>query len=128
MEKILALVGIFILVIGGYFGFNYYNDTYKTSIAYAVTPSEIPVKVPTKDIDIDVKEVVDSYSYKYTVTFIKENGDKQRMNFEIAGKDPKPFEPGSYIKAEVSKKRVNTPTQIKENEVPNNVRVEINKN
>lgn len=126
MGKILGLIGIFILGIGGYLGFNYYNDTYKTSIAYAVSPPEVPVKVPTKDID--GKEVADSYSYNYTVIFVKENGDKQKMNFEIAGKDPKPFEPGSYIKAEVSKKRVNAPTQIKENEIPNNVKAEINKN
>ncbi|OTP24876.1 DUF1093 domain-containing protein [Enterococcus mundtii] len=126
MGKILGLIGIFILGIGGYLGFNYYNDTYKTSTAYAITSSEIPVKVPTKDID--GKEVEDSYSYNYTVIFVTENGDKQKMEFEIAGKDPKPFEPGSYIKAEVSKKRVNAPTQITENEVPNNVKSEINKN
>ncbi|MBI0605125.1 DUF1093 domain-containing protein [Enterococcus faecalis] len=126
MEKLLGLIGIFILGIGGYLVFNYYNDTYKTSAAYAVTSSEIPVKVPTKDID--GKEVADSYSYKYTVIFVKENGDKQKMKFEIEGKDPKPFEPGSYIKAEVSKKRVNSPTQITENEVPNNLKEEINKN
>lgn len=125
MSKILGLISIILLGMVSYFGFNYYNDTYKTSTAYAITPLEIPVKEPTKDDK--GTEIGDSYSYNYTVTFVKANGDKQKLDFEIAGKDPKSFEPGTYIKAEISKKRVNAPTQITENEVPSDVKAEIEK-
>ncbi|MFP8866696.1 DUF1093 domain-containing protein [Enterococcus faecalis] len=125
MRKIIGLIGIFILGFGGYFGFDYYNDTYKTSTAYAVTSEKIPAKLPTKDSNGG--KIAGTYSYNYSVTFVKENGDKQKMDFEIADKDPKPFEPGTYIKAEVSKNRVNAPTQIAENEVPDSVKAEISK-
>lgn len=123
MKKILGLIVIIIAGIGGYLGLNYYNDTYKTATAYAVTSSKIPVKIPTKDDDGNI--VNDSYSYQYTVTFVKENGEKQKMDFEIAGQNPKPFEPGAYIKAEISKTRVNAPTKVKKNKVPSKIQAEL---
>ena len=119
MKKILGLIALCIL---GYFGFDYYNQTYNTATAYAQVPATIPVKAET--LDMDGKKVSNSYSYKYTVTFVKENGDKKKMDFELSGENPKPFEPGTFIKAEISKERVNSPTQVLESEVPSKVKAE----
>ncbi|MBO0422786.1 hypothetical protein BCR22_04210 [Enterococcus plantarum] len=123
MNKILGLIGLIALCAIGYFAFDYYNQTYNTTVAYAKVPTDVPEISDT--LDIDGKKVKDTYSYKYNVTFVKENGDKQEMDFELFGKNPKPFESGAYIKAEISKERVNSPTQISENEVPNKVREEL---
>ncbi len=125
MGKIVSLIGIILLVVVGYFGYQYYNDTYKTVTAYALTPAEIPVKVVTKDVHRNGVE--GSYSYKYSVDFVKENGERQKMNFEVSGKDPQPFEAKSYIKAEISNRRVNSPVQISPNNVPNKVKELLNK-
>jgi len=123
MRKIFGIIGLIALCVFGYFGINYYNRTYSTVKAYAKVPDRIPEKEET--LDIDGKKVNDIYSYKYQVTFVKENGDKQKMDFELSGKSPKPFEPGTYIKAEISKERVNNPTKVLESEVPNKVKAKI---
>lgn len=120
MKKVLGLASIVILGIVGYFGYNYYNETYMTETAFALVPNDIPARVATTDID--GKEIGNSYSFHYTVTFVKKNGAQQKMDFELLGKDPQPFKPGAYIKAEISKERVNSPKQISENEVPDKIK------
>ncbi|MGM0217630.1 YxeA family protein [Enterococcus sp. AZ126] len=125
MKKILGLIGIVVLCVAGYFGFNYYNQTYKTTTAYAQVPNEIPTKAET--LDLDGKKVSGSYSYKYKVIFVKENGDKKQMDFELSGENPKPFDPGAFIKAEISTDRVNNPTQVPDSDVPNKVKAELGK-
>lgn len=63
MGEILGLLGIFILGVWGvYLGFNYYNDTYKTSTAYAVVSPENPAKMPTEDDN--GSKILYSYSCK----------------------------------------------------------------
>lgn len=124
MKKIIGLIGIVVLCVLGYAGFKYYSETYNTTKAYAQIPNEVPAKVET--LDSNGKKINGSYSYNYEVTFIKENGERQQMKFELTGTNPEPFKPGSFIQAEVSKDRVNNPSQIQESELPNKVKEMIN--
>lgn len=44
------------------------------------------------------------------------------MTYELSGENPTPFKPGTFVTAEISKKRVtNGPNTIKESDIPENV-------
>lgn len=48
-----------------YFGYKYYNSTYKIVTTYVLTPAEVVTK------DALGNEVEGSYSYKYSADFVK---------------------------------------------------------
>lgn len=117
MKKVLGIIGIIILVAAGIFGFNYWNNTYRSSTAYAVVPTEVPKKEQT--ISDGGKKIEGDYSYAYTFNFYDKNGKKTKLDFVLSGSDPKPFTPGSVVKAEISKTRVtNGPSEISKSQVP----------
>lgn len=103
MKKILGLLLVVVLVAGGWFGFKYYNDTYKGTDAYAKV-TQTPTKEPTKDSSGKVQAGL--YSYTYELTFVHADGTTQQMGFEVSGKDPQPLTVGKYVKAKISAKRV----------------------
>lgn len=124
IKKIVILVGLLIIGIVSYYGYKYYESTYKTITAYAVVPANVPEKEKTKSND--GKEVKGIYSYKYTLTFVNEDGEHKKMEFESSGETPTPLEPNSYVKAEISKKRVvKGPNKVAENKIPKNVKKEL---
>jgi uncharacterized protein YxeA len=117
MKKILGVLGIVALAAITFFGFRYYMETYQGETAYAVVPKEVPQKTVTKDMS--GKEVSGSYSYYYTFIFVKSNGQTQKMDYEISGEQPTPLEPGSYVVAKISKKRVTEgPNPIEVSKIP----------
>lgn len=116
------LVAIF-LAVSIFFGLSacsYYNETYKKETSYAVIPTEIPEK--EKTIDANGEEVPKYFSYKYTLTFVTDDGKKEEREYAQSGENPVPFEPGSYVTAEISKKRiVEGPTQVDKSKIPEKV-------
>lgn len=120
MKKIIGLFLLLLLILGGYFGYNYWKDTYKGETAYAIVPTRIPQKKQT--VDQDGKAQNGLYSYKYKLKFMKKNGEFQMMKFNITDYNPAPLTPGSYIEVKISKKRlVEGPKQINKTDIPTSI-------
>ncbi|MEJ6348022.1 DUF1093 domain-containing protein [Holzapfeliella sp. He02] len=125
MKKIIGIIVLVVIIVGGGFSFKYYNDTYKSENAYAVIK-----QAPTMEAEKDSKGqlVADSnnkqiYSYNYKVTFVFENGTTQDTDFSVksTNKDNIPYAVGQYVKGELSKTRVNNTTLIEKSQVPQSV-------
>ena len=120
MKKIIGLIFLILIVVGGIAGYKYYAETYKSTVAYAQVPATIPEEVQTKDSD--GKTVDGLHSYQYDFTFVKENGEIQKESYDVTGENPTPLEPNTYIKVELSKKRVTKgPISVSESSIPKNV-------
>lgn len=120
MKKMIGLLFIGVLIIGGYFGFTYYNDTYNGKVAYAIVPNEIPTKEKTQDMDGRV--IAGSSSYNYSFSFVTEDGQTAIMRYELSGSEPVPYTPGTFVTAKISKKRiVEGPNPLQESEIPEKV-------
>ena len=124
MGKFIGALAVILLGVGVFFGYQYYNNTYKTTTAYAKIPEIVPEKIKTKDMSGDIVE--NSYTYEYDVTFVKENGETTKRTFDVSGENPQPLKPGSYIKAEISNERVNAPTEVAAADVPNSIKEQLN--
>lgn len=116
-------LGAILLVVGILLGaatYSYYSKTYKKETAYAIVSTEIPNKEQTKDINGD--EIHNYSSYNYNLTFVKNDGKKEVKEYEISGINPEPLEPGAYVTAEISKKRIIAgPHVIGKSKIPKNV-------
>lgn len=107
------------------FGWKYYADNYQSRTAYAVVPKSVPEKLET--VGSNGKKIANSYSYKYNFNFVLENGKKKTIEFELIGENPKPFVPGTLVKADVANKRViKGPNSISKEDVPEKVRNNLN--
>jgi len=127
MKKIFGLVTLVIIVIGGYFGYQYYHDTYVGEIAYAKVPVQVPERKEHKSKS-GIGDTSDWYSYDYAVTFVKENGTIQEDTFQLSEDNQQPLRPNSYIKAKLSKKRIlEGPTTVDQSEIPKKVLAELEK-
>lgn len=127
MKKVIGIVIAAVLIgVGVFYGMKYYNDTYKDVPAYALVPAQVPTKEQTRDDN--GKTVPNSITYKYNFDFVKANGEHQKMSFILEGADVKPFTPGSYVKADISPKRVTKgPNEVQKTDVPKNVQTELAK-
>lgn len=120
MRKIIGIIFLTLIVVGGIAGYNYYIDTYKSTVAYAQDPATVPEEVKTKNMN--GKNVDGLHSYHYDFTFVKEDGEIQKESYEVTGENPTPLEPNTYIKVELSKKRVTKgPITISETSIPKNI-------
>lgn len=121
MSNVGKVISVVIAVVVIFFGWKYYADNYQAHTAYAIVPEKVPAKVKT--VDDDGTKVPNSYSYKYNFKFVLTNGETRNIKFELLGSDPKPFVPGSLIKADVSSKRViKGPNGVNKKDVPEKVR------
>jgi uncharacterized protein YxeA len=124
MKKILVTLGILILAVGGYFGYKYYANTYQAVTAYALTPEKVPTAHQT--VDQSGNKIDGWTSYDYTFEFIKQNGEKEIMTYELSGENVTPFAPNTLIKAEISHTRiVSGPNEIKQSEIPATILAEL---
>ncbi|MGX7024983.1 DUF1093 domain-containing protein [Vagococcus hydrophili] len=124
MKKIIPIILLIVAGFIGYKGYTYYNDTYKATTAYALVP-EVPEKKearddsnrPIKDEDGSI-----NYTYDYSFNFIKKDGTKQTQDFGLTGSNAEPYEPGTYVTAEISNKRVvKGPYTVKEDQIPKEI-------
>ncbi|EPI00023.1 hypothetical protein D920_01009 [Enterococcus faecalis 13-SD-W-01] len=126
MKKILVVLAIIVVGFLGYKSYKYYDETYNGVTAYAKVPMEIPKKEKYSFDDGSNPDNWDKYTYE--LTLITKDGKKYEKSYDLAGNNPTPFVPGSYVQAEVSKKRFTKgPSQIEESKVPKEVLKELNK-
>lgn len=77
-------------------------------------------------VDQSGKEIEGYTSYDYTFEFVKKNGEKEMMTYELSGEHVTPYAPNTLIKAEISKTRiVSSPNEIKQSEVPASILAEL---
>lgn len=122
IKKVILSVLLVVMVFVGYKGYKYYAETYKSEVAYAKVSDKIPEIKDAKYQDGSV--VAGSKTYSYDFYFVKEDGSVQKMEYDLTGESDqlKPLTPGSYVKAEISKKRVTKgPNEISETKIPKNV-------
>ena len=125
MKKMMLALLIVVLGVGGYFSYKYYSETYQGVTAYARTPKEIPEK--TQTVDDSGKKIEGYSSYKYTFEFVKENGEKQEMTYELSDQNVQPYAPNTLVKAVISQKRViSGPNEVAEKDVPADVLKKLN--
>lgn len=117
MKKIILTILLIIVAIGGFFGYKYCEKTYASHVAYAQIPDTIPAKEQTKD---SRGKIVDNmFSYTYELTFVDQKGNTQKLSYEMSSENPKPFEPNSFVKADISATRVtNGPTSVSKAALP----------
>lgn len=131
MKKIIPI--IFLVVAGfiGVKGYLYYNDTYKATTAYTMVPDKIPEKEVAKDMS--GKKITESdgsanYTYNYSFDFVKEDGKKQTQSYAMTSAKPTPYEPGTYLMAEISNKRVvKGPYTVAESKIPKEILEQLKK-
>lgn len=131
MKKIIPIVLLVVAAFIGFKGYQYYNDTYKATTAYAVVPQTIPEKKEARDATnqkITDNDGSINYSYDYSFNFIKKNGKKQTQEFSLTGSKVTPYEPGTIVTAEISNKRVvKGPNVVSEDQVPQEILKELKK-
>ncbi|MDR1852485.1 MAG: YxeA family protein [Propionibacteriaceae bacterium] len=122
---IVALVVIAAACVGGYFGYQYYQDHYVGTETWAKI-----TYTPEKQMQISDsgERITDSttgaqiYEYEYEVTGYTADGHERTMTFRIDGVDPKPLEVGSYVECMASDARVvSGPKTVSESDVPASV-------
>lgn len=111
---------VIVLGIGGYFGYQYYSETYASKDAYATIPTTIPEKVKTFDQDGKLVNGISEYNYK--LTFVKNDGSEEIRDISISGEQPTPLEPNTFIKVKMSKKRITEgPNAVDKSSIPKKV-------
>ncbi|MBP2099026.1 DUF1093 domain-containing protein [Enterococcus rivorum] len=126
MKKIFGSLFVIIALVGGYFGYKYYAETYQDMKAYALVPESIPEKKPIKNDTGAIEEGL--FSYHYTLTFVKENGETQIMDYELSGETPTPLKPHSFVEAKISQKRITSgPSEISRTAIPEKVLKQLEK-
>jgi uncharacterized protein (TIGR01655 family) len=122
MKKIFGLLFFIAVVMLGFFGYHYYQETYVGETAYAQVPDAVPEKIEHESKS-GIGNNAPWYSYDYNLRFVKEDGRVEKQSYQVSGDDEKPLEPGTYIKVKMSKKRVlEGPTYISEQELPDKVK------
>lgn len=120
MKKLIGTIALLMLLFGGYKGYQYYDQTYNSQVAYAKVPETVP---PLTDaLSSSGEKMWNWKAYDYELTFVTKDGKTVKLPYTIASENPTPLEPNSFVKAEVSQKRVTSgPTTINEKQVPKNV-------
>ena len=127
MKKIIGLIAVVALLVAGFFGFQYWNSTYNGVEAYAKVPQA--TKQESKNNDGSPYKVNGKqyYFYDYEFTWVTKDGQTRKVGFESAeSADPKPLAPGSYVKAQVSQKRVvKGPSSAEKQAIPADVQAKL---
>ncbi|WP_225047903.1 DUF1093 domain-containing protein [Lacticaseibacillus kribbianus] len=103
MKKVLAIIGLVIVLAGGWFGYKYYASTYAGATGYTKVTTT-PKRHQTTDSS--GKTISGYYSYDYSFTWALKDGTTKTVDFELSSKNPQPYVVGKYLKAEISDKRV----------------------
>ena len=102
------------------FGCSYYNSTYKGSTAYAVVPEGVKIKSKNSGRSDYKKNGEQYYYYSYNFKWVLEDGTTKEVSWHSQeSANPTMLEAGSYVKGEVSDKRVTKgPNAVSEGDIP----------
>lgn len=128
MKKAIGwLIALIVLGFAGFKAYSYWNTTYNGTTAYAVVQQATKKKSKTskgEDYKVDGQQY---YYYEYTQTWVTKDG--KTLNVDWDGSEsatPERLAPGTYIRAEVSQKRViKGPVSINQEQVPSSVRSQL---
>lgn len=115
--KIVAIVAVVVIVLAGAFwAKGYYNDRYVT---YDYYYTQIPLDEVNEDswlLDDEGNPFTEGKTYE--LVGYNEKGEKRNVGFFARGSAEDYYDPGAYIKVEVSKTIELSETVVQENEVP----------
>jgi uncharacterized protein YxeA len=113
---VIGIVVIVIVIAGGMWAKNYYNDRYVSQSYYAQIPANTPTTLEgLKDSDGKVVEKGRNYELKA----YDKNGNERDLEVTVRTKDAsKLYKPGTYLKIEASKQVVTGQAVIREAQIP----------
>ncbi|MDR1768916.1 MAG: YxeA family protein [Propionibacteriaceae bacterium] len=126
IRVLLGVVVVAVLACAGVVGFGYYQSKYAGADVYAVTPAQVPERIDF--VDDSGNRIKDSkgnglFRYRYEISGYTLAGEPRKLVFSISGADPKPLEPGTYLKFLASPDRViEGPKVVAESDVPKALR------
>ncbi|WP_273731271.1 DUF1093 domain-containing protein [Leuconostoc mesenteroides] len=121
-RKSIILVSIILVLLAIFFvqAARYYHDTYVTVVGYAKAPAHVPKK--EKTTDDNGKVIAHSHSYIYKFHFVTKKGERKTLNYELSGENVRPLKKNSFVKADISDKRVvEGPYIISKSTIPDNI-------
>lgn len=120
MKKVAGIVGVLVLIVIGFFGYQYWNSTYNGVDAYAVVTEGKKEASKNEDGSLYKVNGKQYYTYDYESKWVTKDGQERNLGFmSEESANPKALTPGSYVKAKVSQKRViTTPQTVSEQSLP----------
>ncbi|WP_273729389.1 DUF1093 domain-containing protein [Leuconostoc mesenteroides] len=77
---------------------------------------------PEKTTDDNGKVIAHSHSYIYKFHFVTKKGERKTLNYELSGENVRPLKKNSFVKADISDKRVvEGPYIISKSTIPDNI-------
>ncbi|MGX6979814.1 YxeA family protein [Vagococcus elongatus] len=121
MKKVIVLIGVLILGVVGWKGWDYYQSTYVGKDYFGIL--EAPLPEETTIVDDSDRSL--GQGYKYTVTAFDEDGNSRELNFNIivSGQNANgsPYEAGTVFKFNASDKRIIEKKVISLDDVPKEI-------
>ena len=128
MKKVVGIVGVLVLIVIGFFGYQYWNSTYNGVDAYAVVTEGKKEASKNEDGSLYKVNGKQYYTYEYELKWVTKDGQTRNLGYSSEeSANPKALTPGSYVKAKVAQKRVlTTPQPISKQALPQTVKAKLN--
>ncbi|MCT3169901.1 YxeA family protein [Lacticaseibacillus rhamnosus] len=127
MKKVVGVVGVLVLIIIGFFGYQYWNSTYNGVEAYALVTEGKKEASKNEDGSLYKVNGKQYYTYEYELKWVTKDGQTRNLGYSSEeSANPKALTPGSYVKAKVAQKRVlTTPQPISKQALPQTVKAKL---
>ncbi|OFP96174.1 hypothetical protein HMPREF2965_05730 [Lactobacillus sp. HMSC075D02] len=127
MKKVVGVVGVLVLIVIGFFGYQYWNSTYNGVDAYAVVTEGKKEASKNEDGSLYKVNGKQYYTYEYELNWVTKDGQTRNLGYSSEeSANPKALTPGSYVKAKVAQKRVlTTPQPISKQALPQTVKAKL---
>ena len=127
MKKVVGIVGVLVLIVIGFFGYQYWNSTYNGVEAYALVTEGKKEASKNEDGSLYKVNGKQYYTYEYELKWVTKNGQTRNLGYSSEeSANPKALTPGSYVKAKVAQKRVlTTPQPISKQALPQTVKAKL---
>lgn len=127
MKKVVGVVGVLVLIVIGFFGYQYWNSTYNGVEAYALVTEGKKEASKNEDGSLYKVNGKQYYTYEYELKWVTKNGQTRNLGYSSEeSANPKALTPGSYVKAKVAQKRVlTTPQPVSKQALPQTVKAKL---
>ncbi|MDF3334920.1 DUF1093 domain-containing protein [Lacticaseibacillus rhamnosus] len=127
MKKVVGVVGVLVLIVIGFFGYQYWNSTYNGVEAYALVTEGKKEASKNEDGSLYKVNGKQYYTYEYELKWVTKDGQTRNLGYSSEeSANPKALTPGSYVKAKVAQKRVlTTPQPISKQALPQTVNAKL---
>ncbi|UUT37237.1 YxeA family protein [Lacticaseibacillus rhamnosus] len=127
MKKVVGVVGVLVLIVIGFFGYQYWNSTYNGVEAYALVTEGKKEASKNEDGSLYKVNGKQYYTYEYELKWVTKDGQTRNLGYSSEeSANPKALTPSSYVKAKVAQKRVlTTPQPISKQALPQTVKAKL---